>query len=90
MKLIPVKQAQAKIANATANKNLQEISLCTFKKDRSVTLKRQATGWMLEEHGFENCLAPLPDAADGKRLIKAAFKREFPRSNKLYLTEITK
>ena len=82
MKLVPLKQAEAKLMNAAAQKKLRSLSLATFKKDRSLTLERS-------EAGFENATAPLPPGAAGKRLLKDAFKREFPRSNKLYLAETT-
>lgn len=65
MKLVPVKQAQAKFFNAPADKGLKSLTLATFKKDRS----------------------PLSPGAAGKRLLKDAFKREFPRSANAYLTE---
>lgn len=66
MKLVPVKQAQAKFFNAPADKGLKSLTLATFKKDRS----------------------PLPPGAAGKRLLKDAFKREFPRSANAYLAEV--
>lgn len=89
MKLVPLKQAEAKLMNAAAQKKLRSLSLATFKKDRSLTLERSEGGWTLTEVGFENATAPLPPGAAGKRLLKDAFKREFPRSNKLYLAETT-
>lgn len=88
MKLVPVKLAQAKLLNAMADKTVSALALASFKKDRSLTLRRTENGWQLEEQGFTNVAMPLAPNATGKRLIKEAFKREFPRSNKLYLTEI--
>lgn len=88
MRLVPVKQAQATILNARADKGLQRLTLATFKKDRSLTLRQCADGWELEERGFANATAPLAAGAAGKRAIKEAFKREFPRSNKLYLEQV--
>ncbi len=87
MKLVPVKQAQAKFFNAPADKGLKSLTLATFKKDRSLTLERDGEGWMLIEDGFEKDRSPLPPGAAGKRLLKDAFKREFPRSANAYLTE---
>ena len=49
MKLVPVKQAQAKLFNAMADKGLRSLTLCTFKKDRSLTLERCDDGWRLYE-----------------------------------------
>ena len=87
MKLVPVKQAQAKFFNAPADKGLKSLTLATFKKDRSLILERDGEGWMLIEDGFEKDRSPLPPGAAGKRLLKDAFKREFPRSANAYLTE---
>ena len=87
MKLVPVKQAQAKFFNAPADKGLKSLTLATFKKDRSLTLERDGEGWMLIEDGFEKDRSPLPPGAAGKRLLKDALKREFPRSANAYLTE---
>lgn len=96
MKLMPIKQAQAKLLNATADKNLQMITLSTFKKDRSITLKREPdegqderqSAWLLIEDGFEHAQAKLEPGASGKRLVKEAFKREFPRSTRAYVAEV--
>ena len=87
MKLVPIKQAQTKLANATADKGLRSIRLGTFKKDRSLTLRREGDGWALDESGFEESSTPLPSGPDGKRMLKEAFKREFPRSTRAYVTE---
>ena len=87
MKLVPVKQAQAKFFNAPADKGLKSLTLATFKKDRFLTLERDEEGWMLIEDGFEKDRSPLPPGAAGKRLLKEAIKREFPRSANAYLTE---
>lgn len=40
MKLMPIKQAQAKLFNAMSDKTLKAITLYTFKKDRSISLQR--------------------------------------------------
>lgn len=45
MKLVPVKQAQAKFFNAPADKGLKSLTLATFKKDRSLILERDGEGW---------------------------------------------
>lgn len=87
MKLIPIKQAQAKLANATADKGLASITLHTFKKDRSLTLRREGDGWLLDERGFEESSTLLPSGSAGKRMLKEAFKREFPRSTRAYVAE---
>ena len=88
MKLVPMKQAQAKLFNAMADKGLRSLTLCTFKKDRSLTLVRCDDGWRLSEDGFSHNQALVPAGAAGKRLLKEAFKREFPRSANAYLAEV--
>lgn len=88
MKLVSVKQAQARFLNARADAGLRSLALATFKKDRSVALEREGEDWMLVEHGFRNSREPVPSGAAGKRLLKEAFKREFPRSAKAYLAEV--
>ena len=88
MKLVPVKQAQAKFFNAPADKGLKSLTLATFKKDRSLILERDGEGWFLVEDGFEKSRSPLPPGAAGKRLLREAFKREFPRSANAYLAEV--
>lgn len=88
MKLMPIKQAQAKLFNAVSDKRLHELSLHTFKKDRSVALHREEDGWLLIEQGFETDRMALPKGPQGKRLVKEAFKREFPRSTRAYVDEV--
>lgn len=90
MKLVAVKQAQARFLNARADAGLRSLALATFKKDRSVALEREGEGegWVLVERGFRNSREPVPPGAAGKRLLKEAFKREFPRSAKAYLAEV--
>ncbi|MCI9628818.1 MAG: hypothetical protein HFJ64_06335 [Eggerthellaceae bacterium] len=87
MRLMSAKQAQAKLMNAAANKGYRSVSLFTFKRDRSVSLHHDENGWVLEEHGFEDSSTLFAKAKPDKRLLKAAFKREFPRSNKIYFSE---
>lgn len=87
MKLMPIKQAQAKLFNATADKGLHAFTLSTFKKDRSITLQHEADGWVMLEEGFQSGRTPLAPGSKGKRMVKEAFKREFPRSTKAYVDE---
>ena len=88
MRLMPAKQAQARLMSAPGDAGLRALALLTFKKDRSVALERDAEGaWELFEDSFERARTPLPAGGAGKRLVKDAFKREFPRSNKLYVDE---
>ena len=119
MKLMPIKQAQAKLFNAMSDKTLKAITLYTFKKDRSISLQRTEANssdadrenettdkatrkatrkandnhssentWILTEQGFESDRLILTTGSKDKRLIKEAFKREFPRSTRAYVAEI--
>lgn len=115
MKLMPIKQAQAKLFNAMSDKTLKAITLYTFKKDRSISLQRTEANssdadreneamdktarkandnyssentWILTEQGFESDRLILTAGSKDKRLIKEAFKREFPRSTRAYVAEI--
>lgn len=88
MKLMPIKQAQAKLLNATADKGISSLALLTFKKDRSVALEHIGNEWELVESGFHAGREILPGGAAGKRMVKEAFKREFPRSAKAYVSEV--
>lgn len=88
MKLVPVKQAQAKLFNAPADKGLKSLTLATFKKDRSLTLERDGEGCSSSRTASRRAGSPLPPGAAGKRLLKEAFKREFPRSANAYLAEV--
>ena len=54
MRLMPAKQAQARLMSAPGDAGLRALALLTFKKDRSVALARDAEGaWELFEDGFE-------------------------------------
>lgn len=44
--------------------------------------------WILTEQGFESDRLILTAGSKDKRLIKEAFKREFPRSTRAYVAEI--
>jgi len=88
VRLMPIKQAQAKWLNATADKGLRSLTLSTFKKDRSVSLEREGDGWVLVEKGFERRREPLPTGGAAKHLVKDAFKREFPHSARAYVAEV--
>lgn len=87
MKLVPAKQAQAAFMNAPGASGGKALALYTFKKDRWVSLEPTVDGWVLDEHGFTNARTPLPSGRNAKRLLKEAFARKFPRSNKIYVEE---
>ncbi|WP_230267480.1 hypothetical protein [Allobaculum fili] len=86
MKMISVREAQVKWMNAPKSSRLSSLRLLTFKKDRSVCLKKENGQFLLVEDGYLHQEIELP--ADGyKKLLKQAFAREFPRSSRLYIQE---
>lgn len=64
------------------------LDLRTYKRDRSVVIIRQGEGrWRVIEDGFEQQEFAVDD--DGlKKLVKTLLKREFPRSNKIRLSQL--
>ena len=86
MKLVPVKQAQAKFFNAPADKGLKSLTLATFKKSSSPSSATERDGSSSRTASRRAGFSP----ATGRRRqapVKEAFKREFPRSANAYLTE---
>lgn len=86
MKLIPLRQAQLKWMNSTKQKNFVAIKLLTFKKDRSVQIRKTEEGYVLCEQGYLDQTILL-DEKNAKKQLKDAFSREFPRSTRLYIQE---
>ncbi len=86
MKLIPLRQAQMKWLNSTKQKNFVSIKLLTFKKDRSVQIRKTQEGYVLFEQGYLDQMILL-DEKNAKKQLKDAFLREFPRSTRLYIQE---
>ena len=87
MKLVPVKQAQAKLLNAMVDKRLRVLTLTTFKKDRSVTVSAVDGMVRVAEQGFSSQVVEVPAGSEARRALREACRREFPRSNKLYVRE---
>ena len=89
MKLVPVKQAQAKLFNAPADKGLKsltsgDVQEVTASSPSSATERAGSSS----RTASRRSRSPLPPGAAGKRLLKEAFKREFPRSANAYLAEV--
>lgn len=85
MKLVPLRQAQVRYMNFMGQKQADCLKLLTYKKDRSVMLRKEQGQWMLEESGYKNQKVPVDNTS--KKLLKEAFAREFPRSTRLYMQE---
>lgn len=85
MKLVPLRQAQVRYMNFMRQSQKDTLRLLTFKKDRSLTIKKEAGKWLLEESGFVHETILLDNHA--RKQLKQAFAREFPRSSRLYMQE---
>lgn len=88
MRLIPIKQAETLLRKISSNKSkYEEIKLLTVKKDRSITVKNDGEKLTLTEDGYLHFTEEykLTDPAVCRHALLAAFKKEFPRSNRAYL-----
>ncbi|WP_283621126.1 hypothetical protein [Limosilactobacillus avium] len=88
MREIPIKQAKAILKRALKGTANQRICLLTKKKDRSLTVETGDKALVLIERGYVDseqtyCLA----GGKAKHAVTAAFKREFPRSHQVYLSQ---
>lgn len=91
MQLIPVKQATTLLKKMCAVKSqYQEIKLLTAKKDRSITVKNDGENLTLIEAGYLHFekIYSLTEIAQCRHAVLAAFKKEFPRSNRAYLITV--
>lgn len=93
MRLIPVKQATTLLKRMCDDKSkYHEIKLLTAKKDRSITVKNTGTELTLIEDGYLHFSKnySLKEISTCRHAVQAAFKKEFPRSNRAYLTTVSK
>ncbi|WEV46386.1 hypothetical protein OZX62_08075 [Bifidobacterium sp. ESL0690] len=93
MRLIPVKQALSMMENAsTAKSEFRKLTFLTAKKDRSLCLKHSESSVILCEQGYRDESTAFSVGTDSeatrecKHAVKQAFKREFPRSHKVYVS----
>ena len=88
MREIPIKQAQAvlkRVVKETAN---QRTRLLTKKKDRSLIVATGDGTLTLVEQGYVNARQTYHLAGRAaKHAVTTAFKREFPRSHRVYLSQ---
>ncbi len=59
-----------------------------YKKDRSVSIIRCGEGYEVFETGFF-CQRIMVDSGKLKKLLKTICKREFPRSNKVWINSLS-
>lgn len=88
MKSIPIKQAATLIKKITKTKKTQTLTLLTRKKDRFLTILIANQQLTLTEHGYLNQTVTysLTDR-QLKHQLQMAFKREFPRSHQIYISQ---
>lgn len=91
MRLIPVKQAKSIIKKMCEPKSkYQSVKLLTAKKDRSITVKNDGGVVTLIENGYLHATNrySLTDVSECRHAVQAAFKKEFPRSNRAYIVTV--
>ncbi len=86
MKMVAVKQATHLLKKLSKSTQKQKVTLLTRKKDRSLTIEINDSALILTEQGYENSTQSLSlESSDTKHVLLAAFKREFPRSHRVYV-----
>lgn len=85
MRLVPVKQALSSAQGLCGRGAAGSVELLTFKKDRSVTVTAVDGTVTVAERGFSSQVVSAPAGAEARRALRDACKREFPRSNRLYV-----
>ena len=65
----------------------QGLTVWTFKKDRRVTIWKEGDSFAIEEQGFRRERFAGLNQEEVLKRMKKLQKVEFPRSNKLYLTQ---
>lgn len=88
MRLIPVKQAESVLKRLGKQGAAIRITLLTRKKDRSLIVERSQDMLIVIEQGYQNSTRHFSfETNEGKSAIRNAFKREFPRSHQVYISE---
>lgn len=86
MKMISLKQATHLLKKLPKTREKGKLVLLTRKKDRSLTIEINKAELILTEQGYKNFTQALPlTSNDTKHVLLAAFKREFPRSHRVYI-----
>ena len=88
MREILVKQVKSLMKQLLKSKESKYVVLLTKKKDRSLTIESDGEQIKLTEQGYENSVNTFAIADNvAKHAFTAAFKREFPRSHQVYVSE---
>lgn len=88
MKQVPLKQGETMLY-AVAQRRAGAVTLLTWKKDRSVSVSASETEITLVESGYEHLEKTFTSPHDLKPALREACRREFPRSNRLYVAQDT-
>lgn len=87
MRMLALAQAQSTALAFVHHRRTGRLVFFTAKKDRSVSLLGTPLTVTVEETGYSHDVQQFSsDDAAAKRAIKAAFKREFPRSHRVYIS----
>ena len=89
MREIPIKQAREILKQALKGQGNQRVALFTKKKDRSLTVVIQDEKLTLIEQGYiDGTRVYRLGDSQSKHELTSAFKREFPRSHQLYMSQV--
>lgn len=61
------------------------LSIRSYKQDRGITISKHTQGFLMEEDGFVNRSVVVADAGALNPVLKKMMKKEFPRSNKVWV-----
>lgn len=86
---ISIKQAREILKQALKGQGNQRVALFTKKKDRSLTVVIQDEKLTLIEQGYiDGTRVYRLGDSQAKHELTSAFKREFPRSHQLYMSQV--
>ena len=85
MKQVPLKQGETMLFATAQKRQDGALTLLTWKKDRSVTVKVSGGTIELTEAGYVHATTTHATPHDLKGPLREACKREFPRSNRVYV-----
>ena len=87
MKLMAMKQALGMAQGLRGKGSKGSVELKTFKKDRWVSVCATGDAVRVAEGGYAAAEKDYPPGAEARKALREACRREFPRSNKLYVSQ---
>ena len=85
MKQVPLKQGETMLYAVAQKKQDGALTLLTWKKDREVTVKKTGETIEMTEDGYVHATSTYTAPHDLKGPLREACRREFPRSNRVYV-----